>query len=131
MANILSTFRELSFFTGRGGSVCDCRSPFFSGPPPLCMRQKILVPPFAYAKKVWSPPPVKEHPLHETTHIIINLQAIFGKNSGGRGGGAGGFGGGGGGAGGGGGGGGGGGVGCFVCGFLGGLWGWVGLWGGG
>ena len=48
--------RELSFFTGRGGpSVCDFRSPIFSGPP-LCIRKKILVPPFAYGEKCWSPP---------------------------------------------------------------------------
>ncbi len=48
--------RELSFFTGRGGpSVCDCRSPIFPGPP-LGLRRKILVPPFAYGKKFWSPP---------------------------------------------------------------------------
>ncbi len=48
--------RELSFFTGRGGpSVCDGRSPIFSGPP-LCLRRKILVPPFAYGEKFWSPP---------------------------------------------------------------------------
>ena len=43
--------REVSFFTGRGGpSVCDCRSPIFSGPP-LGLRWKILVPPLPTAKK--------------------------------------------------------------------------------
>ncbi len=43
------------FLPGEGPSVCDGQSPIFSGPPfaygkkfwsPLCVRRKILVPPF-------------------------------------------------------------------------------------
>ena len=60
-----SIFRELSFFTGRGG-----RLSMITG------RQFFLVPPFAYEKKFWSPPlprekilvppQVKEHRHHTT-----------------------------------------------------------------
>ena len=48
--------RELSFFTGRGASVCEPGSSIFSGPPPL-RAQKIPVSPWAplaYAKKIRS-----------------------------------------------------------------------------
>ncbi len=43
------------FYQEGGPSVRDGRSAIFSGPP-LCLRQKILVPPFAYGKNFWSPP---------------------------------------------------------------------------
>ena len=56
--------RELSFFTGRGPSVCDFRLPLFLVPP-FCIRKNILVPlfpreknfgpPFGFVKKFWSP----------------------------------------------------------------------------
>ncbi len=72
IARLTKGLRELSFFTGRGPYICDGRSSIFSGPP-LFKHKKILVPPFAYGKKFWSPPllptgkkfwsppPVKEH----------------------------------------------------------------------
>ncbi len=53
--SISKGLRELSFLPGGGPSVCDGRSPIFPGPP-LCLRQKNLVPPFAYGEKFWSPP---------------------------------------------------------------------------
>ncbi len=45
----------ITFYREGGASVCDGRSPIFSGPP-LWLRQKIVVPPFAYGVKFWSPP---------------------------------------------------------------------------
>ncbi len=52
------------FLAGGGRSVCDGRSPIFSGPPP-CIRKKNSVPPlppgrnfgppFSRVKKFWSP----------------------------------------------------------------------------
>ena len=38
------TVREVSFFTGRGVSICDRRSPIFSGPP-LSVRENFWPPP--------------------------------------------------------------------------------------
>ncbi len=46
--------RELSFLAGEGLSVCDGRSPIFSGPP------------FAYAKTFWSPLCLWRSPLWPT-----------------------------------------------------------------
>ena len=42
--------RELSFFTGRGASVCDGWSPIEKFWSPLYICPKILVPPFALRK---------------------------------------------------------------------------------
>ena len=48
--------RELSFFGGRGEpSICDGQSSIFSGPP-LCMCEKILVPPLTMGKNTGPPP---------------------------------------------------------------------------
>ncbi len=63
---IVTTLRELSFFTRRGGrlSVMAGRQFFLVpplptaknfGPPPLGPTEKILVPPLDYPKKFWSP----------------------------------------------------------------------------
>ncbi len=65
------------FFTGRR-AVCNCdgQSPIFSGPPPLGIGEKILVPPIWLQEKIlvplWLcekilvPPSVKEHHPHIT-----------------------------------------------------------------
>ena len=52
------------FYPEGGPSVCDCRSPIFSGPP-LCLRRKILVPPFDLVKKFWSPQGERTFPSHK------------------------------------------------------------------
>ena len=55
--------RELSFFYREGGpSVCDCGLPIFSGPP-LCIRKKILVPPWTTPKNFGPPPQTDGPPL--------------------------------------------------------------------
>ncbi len=50
------------FYREGGPSVCDRQSLIFSGPP-LCIRNKILVPPLPTGKN-FGPPKVKEHPSH-------------------------------------------------------------------
>ena len=51
---LCQTIRELSFFTGRGASVCDGRSPIFSGPP-FANIKNILIPPFGLEKNSGTP----------------------------------------------------------------------------
>ncbi len=48
------TIRELPFFTGRGPSFMMAGHQFFLVSP-FCLCEKVLVPPFAFAKKFWSP----------------------------------------------------------------------------
>ena len=56
-------FKGAIIFYRKGGpSVCDRRSPIFSGPP-LCLRQKILVPPLTTPKNSGPPPQTDGPPL--------------------------------------------------------------------
>ena len=51
---VINTKGAIIFYREGGPSVCDGRSPIFSGPP-LCIRKKILVPPLPTAKNFGPP----------------------------------------------------------------------------